>query len=145
MLEIRSPRFELHWLQIVTMTSDEICALVPGLVRRDFRVVVPNANNKDQAEAVADLIATLAKFKKELDGLQAVRALGAIIPAPEGAAAILRVMTMPDAEGHFPEDIHKAVFANFATTVTAIDNHVYHAALQLIDLAAGIDLQEGVA
>ena len=145
MLEIRPPRFELHWLQIVTMTSNEICAIVPGMVRRDFRVVVPNAHNKNQAEAVADLIAALEKFKNELDDLQAVRALGAIIPAPEGAAAILRVMTMPDNTGHFPEDIHKAVFANFATTVTTINNHVYYEALQLIDLAAGIDLQEGVA
>lgn len=145
MLDIRPPRFELHWLQIVTMTSNEICALVPGMVRRHFRIVVPNAHNKNQAEAVADLTFALHSLKDQLDDLQPVRALGAIIPAPEGAAAIIRVMTMPDAEGHFPEAIHKAVFANFATTVTVINNHVHFRAIKLIDLAAGTDLQEGVA
>lgn len=145
MLNITAPRLHNHWVHIVKMASNELQAKVPGMVRRDFRVTVPNNHANDTDAAQRDLAAQLQRLTDELNTGQPVRIFGAMIPAPEGAAAILRVLVMPDQEGHFPEAVHMAVFATLETTVTALDNHSRYGATHLIDIAAGTDLLEGVA
>ena len=145
MLNITAPRLHNHWVHIVKMSSNELQAKVPGMVRRDFRLTVPNSSTAAQVAAADELARELQRLTDNLNEGQPVRAFGAIIPAPEGAAAVLRLLAMPDQEGHFPEAIHTAVFATLQTTVTALDNHVNYKAFSLIDLAAGTDLLEGVA
>ena len=145
MLNITAPRLHNHWVHIVKMASNELQAKVPGMVRRDFRLTVPNSSTAAQVAAADELARELQRLTDNLNDGQPVRAFGAIIPAPEGAAAVLRLLAMPDQEGHFPEAIHTAVFATLQTTVTALDNHVNYKAFSLIDLAAGTDLLEGVA
>ena len=145
MLNITAPRLAQHWLHVVKMASNELQAKVPGMVRRDFRVTVPNNHANDTAAAQRDLAAQLQRLTDRLNEGQPVRVLGAMIPAPEGAAAVLRVMAMPDAEEHFPDAVHTDVFSLFTTTVTALDNSARYAATHLIDIAAGTDLQEGAA
>lgn len=145
MLNITAPRLHNHWVYIVEMASNELQAKVPGMVRRDFRLTVPNSSAANPCAAADELAREMQRLTDNLNDGQPVRAFGAIIPAPEGAAAVLRLLAMPDAEGHFPEAIHRAVFATLQTTVTALDNHVNYTALSLIDLAAGTDLLEGAA
>jgi len=145
MLNITTPTFSLHWYQIVTMASRELEAKVAGMVRRDFRVACANARPANEQHALEQLKQQLQLLADDLNDGQPVRVFGAIIPAPEGAAAVLRVLAMPAEDGHFPEAVHKAVFAKFETTVTALHLQANWRAINLIDLAAGTDLQEGVA
>lgn len=145
MLNITVPITGRHWLHIVKMHANNLQAHVPGMVVRDFRVTVPNNYANDTAAAQRDLAEQLQRLTDRLNEGQPVRVLGAMIPAPEGAAAVLRVLAMPDAEGHFPDAVHTDVFSLFTTTVTALDNSARYAATHLIDIAAGTDLQEGAA
>ncbi len=140
MLKIIDPaelHSQTHWLNRVIAKTNLCRKTTTGLAVRDFRVTVPNSRGVSHTAATQELISLLQTFEDRISQMQPVNVTGVIIDAPEGAAAIIRIITAQDPIGYFPECIHTAVFSVFETTVTVMQNHVKYRASRIIEMIAG--------
>lgn len=144
MIKFTQPMMGAHWTQIITMYAAEKMANDTRLITYEYFLSVPNGSGSSVDVAVADLHNLLNRLNDRLEFGTPVLMVGAIIEAPEGAVAVVRVLAHHN-NHQWPTDIHDAIRKTLVATQDRVpvmfNRFASSKAIQLFELTGGVASQ----